>query len=62
MENTLFEQICSKTRNCEFKLKFGIYTNLNMQNSMALFTLPVLDQKHPFWVNLVQNIKNVSLS
>ena len=28
---------------------------------MVVFTLSVLDRKHPFWVNLVQKIKIVSL-
>ena len=32
-----------------------------MQNSMALFIFSVLDRKHPFWANLVQKIKIVSL-
>ena len=30
-------------QNCRFKLKFGTYTNLNMQNSMVVFTLSVLE-------------------
>ena len=33
-----------------------------MQNSVALFNLSLFDQKHPFWANLVQKIKLVSLS
>ena len=28
-----------------------------MQNSMAMFTIFVFDQKHPFQANLVQNVK-----
>ena len=42
------------------KLKFGTHTNSNMQNSMEMFTFS--DQKHRFWVNLVQKIKIDSLS
>ena len=51
-----------KNQNCQFKLKFGTYTNSNMQNSMVEFVLFVLHWKYPFWVNLVQKIEIVSLS
>ena len=51
-----------KNQNCQFKLKFGTLTNLNMQNSVVVFTFSILDQKHTFWANLVQKIKIVSLS
>ena len=34
-----------KHQNCQFKLKFGTQTNLNMKNSMLVFTLSALDQK-----------------
>ena len=34
---TPFVQFVPKIQNCQFKLKFGIYTNLNMQNSMISF-------------------------
>ena len=50
-----------KSQNCQFKLKSGSYTNANMQNSMVVFTFFVLNRKHPFWANLVQNVKIVSL-
>ena len=33
----------SKNQNCLLKLKFGIQTNLNMQNSMMMFFFFVLD-------------------
>ena len=33
-----------------------------MQNSMVMFTFSAFDWKYPFWVNLVQNIKIISLS
>ena len=45
----LFDKFGQKNQNCQFKLKFGTSTNLNMQNLMALFTFPVLDGKHPFF-------------
>ena len=51
-----------KNQSCQFKLKFGTYTNSNTHNSMALFTLSGLDRKTPFWANLLQKIKIVSLS
>ena len=44
-------------QNCQIKLKFGTQTNSNIQNSLMLFTFSVLDWKHPFWPNLVQNVK-----
>ena len=31
-----------KNQNCQFKLKFGTYTNLHMQNSMVMLTFSVL--------------------
>ena len=37
-----------KNQNCQFKLKFGTFTNSNMQNSMVLLILSILDRKHPF--------------
>ena len=33
-----------------------------MQNSVVVFSFSVLDRKNPFWANLVQKIKIVSLS
>ena len=51
-----------KNQNWQFKLKFVILTNSNMQNSLVVFTFSVLDRKHCFWENLVQKIKIVSLS
>ena len=32
-------------------LKFGTYVNLNMQNSIVVFTFSVLDEKKPFWAS-----------
>ena len=51
-----------KNQNSLFKLKFRTYTNLNIQNSMVMFTFSAFDQKSLFWVNLVQKITIVSLS
>ena len=51
-----------KNQNDQFRLKFGTYTNSNMQNSMLIFTFSVFDRKFPFWANLVQKIKVISLS
>ena len=42
-----------KNRNCQFKLKFGTKTNLNMWNSIMMFTLSVFDHKYLYWANLV---------
>ena len=50
-----------KNQSCQFKLKFGTKTNLNMQSSMVVFTFAVLDRKYLFWANLNQKI-SVSLS
>ena len=62
--NTLFGQIQSKKKNqnCQFKLKVGTQTNSNWQNSMVVFTFFVLDGKYPFWANLIQKIRIVSLT
>ena len=49
-----------KCQNYQFKLKFGSYSNSNMQNSMMLFTFFIFDQECTFWANLVQ-IVTVSL-
>ena len=46
--------------NCQFKLKYGSYSNWNMQNSLLVFYH--FGRKYPFWANLVNKIKNVSLS
>ena len=41
-------------------MKVGTYTSLNMGNSMVMFIRLVLDQKYPFWLNVVQ--KGLELS
>ena len=50
-----------KSQNYQFKLKCGTCTNSNMQDSIVMFTFFVSDQGCPFWENLVQNVKIVSL-
>ena len=39
------------------KLKFGTWTNSNMQNSMAIFVFSIFDRKCSLWANLVQKFK-----
>ena len=60
--NTFLGKFAPKNRNCHFKLKFGTYTNSNMKNSMVMFIFFVFGRKYPFWANLVQNIKIVTLT
>ena len=50
-----------ENQNCQFILKFSTWTKLNMQNSMAMFNFSAFYWKYPFWANLVQKIKIVSL-
>ena len=45
-----------------FKLKLITKNNLNIKNSLVVFTFSVLDRKHSFWENFVQQIKIVILS
>ena len=59
--NTLFGKFGSKSQNYQFKLKFGTCTNSNMQNSIAVFTFFVSNQKCLLWENLVQNVKIIGL-
>ena len=55
--------LVQKIQNCLFKVKFYTKTNPNMQNSMVVSILSVLDLKQPpFLANLVQQIAIVSLS
>ena len=51
-----------KNEDWQFKLKFGTQNNSNMQYSMTMLTLSVLDWKCSFGGNLVQKVKIVSLS
>ena len=50
-----------KNRNCQFILKFGTWTNSNMQNSKT-FKFSAFYWNYLFWANLVQQIKIVRLS
>ena len=59
--NTLFGKIWTKSQNCQFKIKFGTCTNSNTQSLMVVFTFSILDRISPFWANLFQKIKVVSL-
>ena len=45
-----------KSQDRQFEVKYGIRINSNMQNSMILLTVSILDL---FWANLVQTIKIV---
>ena len=62
MEIPFLGKFGPKHWNYHFKLKFGTYSNSGMQNSMVMFILSVFDLKYPFWANLVQKIKIVTLS
>ena len=46
---------------CDHKFKFLISIFFKFNTSCYLYVVS-LDQKHPFWANLVQKIKTVSLS
>ena len=35
-------------QNCQFEFKFGTYTNMNMQNTMVVFTFSIFDRKYLF--------------
>ena len=45
-QKTLFGQIYSEKSNCQFKLKCGTKTNLNIKNSKVMFTLSVFNHKY----------------
>ena len=51
----------SKIQHCQFKWKFGSQTNLIMQNSLAVFTFPVLDGKDHFQANLDKKKSKLSV-
>ena len=62
MEISFLGKFGPKNQNYQLKLKFGTYTNSNMQNSMVMFTFSVFDRKYPYWANLVQKVKIISWS
>ena len=43
--------------NFRIKLKFGTYTNLNVLDSILMFTFSALDWKQTFWTNVMAKIK-----
>ena len=64
ISNRAFPSLCRKYavtfffKNYQFKLKFGIQTNLNKRNSMMMmFNFAVLDNKYFSWAGLVQKFK-----
>ena len=66
---TLFGQIGPKTQNCQLKLRFGTYTNSNMQNAMVVFIFVLFLFLFLFFfcfffcfTNLVQKIRIARLS
>ena len=46
--SSFFGKFGPKNQNYQLKLKFGTYTNLNMQNLMAMFTFFVFGRKYLF--------------
>ena len=62
VEISFLGKVGPKSQNSHFKLKFGTYTNSNMQNSMVMFIFFVFDRKYPYWANLVQKVKILTLS
>ena len=54
-----FLEICSKSQQCLLKLKFRIWINLKMQNSINIFIF--LGRKYHFCVNLILKFKRVTL-
>ena len=52
-KNPFWANLVKKNQNCQFKLKVGTKTNLNMSNStMMMFTFSVFDHKYPFWAKI----------
>ena len=62
LEIPFWGKFSPKSQNYKLKLKFGTYTNLNMQNSMMLFTFFFFEWKYSFWANLLQTTTIVTLS
>ena len=52
----------TKNQNCQFKMKFGTWTNSNMHNSMVMLNFSVFNQKYPFWATFGSEKKLFSLS
>ena len=51
-----------KCQNDQFKLKFGTFTNSDMQNSIIMFNCFVFDRKYLLWASLLQKIRIINLS
>ena len=62
LETSFLDKFGPKNQNRQYKLKFGTWSNWNMQDSVVMFTFSVFYWKCPFWVNLVQKIKIANLS
>ena len=52
-DTPFYDNLFQKNQNCQFILKFGTWTNSNMQNSMAMFNFFVFYWNYYFWANLV---------
>ena len=48
-ETPFFGKFGPENRNCHFKLKFGTWIDLSVQNLMPLFTFFYLRPQTPFW-------------
>ena len=59
--STFWGKLGPKNSNCPSKLRLGTKTNSNMQNSLVVLTLSVLEYKRFFWANVVQNIESSDL-
>ena len=46
--NTLLDKFDLKIQNCFFKVKFDVWANSNMQNSMVMFAFSIFDRKDSF--------------
>ena len=58
-ENTFLVKSGQQNQNCQLKQKFGTRTNLNMRNSMIIFTFSVFGHKYLSLANLVWKFKIV---
>ena len=61
-KHNFWVKLVQKTKSCQFQPKFGTSTKRNNQNSVAMFTISVFNQKYSFYINLVTKIKVVSLN
>ena len=58
----MFGKFEQKKSTLSVLLKFGTEANSDIPNSIVPFTFFALDEKHPFWPHLVQNIKIIIFS